>query len=169
MISNVKYLLDSFMFKRKWVSQNTYNKTIFGNIFPIEKVIVKNGTYGKLNIKEYNPSDEGITIGNYCYIAENSHFLPGGEYPYKKLSTFPFKAMCIGGQHEAISNGSIIIIDDDDACIGYGRTILSGVHIHQVAIIAVGSIVYKDVPPYAIYSNGNITKYRYLRTLLKSF
>ena len=40
----------------------------------------------------------------------------------------------------------------DDVWIGYGTTILSGITIHTGSIIAAGSVVTKDVEPYAIYA-----------------
>ena len=49
---------------------------------------------------------------------------------------------------DAISKGDIIIADD--VWIGYGATIMSGVHIGQGAVIAAGAGGTKDVPPYAI-------------------
>ena len=55
-------------------------------------------------------------------------------------------------------------IDDltgGDVWIGYGATICSGVHIGRGAIIGAGTVVAKDVPPYAIFANGKIIKYRF--------
>ena len=62
---------------------------------------------------------------------------------------------------EAISKGDIIV--DDDVWIGYGATILSGVHIGQGAVIAAGAVVTKDVPPYAIVGGvpAKVIKYRF--------
>lgn len=37
---------------------------------------------------------------------------------------------------------------EDGVWLGYGSTILSGVHIGQGAVIAAGSVVIKDVPPW---------------------
>jgi chloramphenicol O-acetyltransferase type B len=41
---------------------------------------------------------------------------------------------------------------DDDVWVGYGTTIMSGVHIGTGSIIAAGSLVTKDVEPYTIYA-----------------
>lgn len=51
----------------------------------------------------------------------------------------------------------------DDVWIGYRSTILSGVQIGQGAIVAAGSVVTKDVPPYAIVGGvpAKVIKYRF--------
>ena len=70
--------------------------------------------------------------------------------------------MCTGSQaYEAISKGDIIV--ENDVWIGYRATILSGVNIGQGAIIAAGSVVTKDVPPYAIVGGvpAKVIKYRF--------
>ena len=54
----------------------------------------------------------------------------------------------LGENSEAMSKGDITV--DNDVWIGYGATIMSGVHIGQGAIVAAGAVVTKDVPPYAI-------------------
>ena len=62
---------------------------------------------------------------------------------------------------EAFGKGNINI--EDDVWIGYGATIMSGIHIGQGAVIAAGAVVTKDVPPYAIVGGvpARIIKYRF--------
>lgn len=62
---------------------------------------------------------------------------------------------------DAFSKGDIIV--DDDVWIGYGATIMSGVHIGQGAVVAAGAVVTKDVPPYAIVGGvpAKVIKYRF--------
>ena len=64
-------------------------------------------------------------------------------------------------KQEGVSKGNIIV--DDDVWIGFRSTILSGVHIGQGAIVAAGSVVTKDVPPYAIVGGvpAKVIKYRF--------
>ncbi len=52
---------------------------------------------------------------------------------------------------------------DDDVWIGYGATILSGVHIGQGAIVGANALVTKDIPPYAIAGGtpAKLIKYRF--------
>jgi chloramphenicol O-acetyltransferase type B len=44
-----------------------------------------------------------------------------------------------------------VTVIEDDVWVSYGCTILSGVTIHTGSIIGAGSVVTKDVEPYAIY------------------
>jgi serine acetyltransferase len=57
--------------------------------------------------------------------------------------------------------GDIII--ENDVWIGAKATIMSGVRIGNGAIVAAGSVVSKDVPPYAIVAGNpaKIVKYRF--------
>ena len=50
-----------------------------------------------------------------------------------------------------------------DVWIGFRTTIFSGVHIGQGAIVAAGSVVTRDVPPYTIVGGvpANVIKYRF--------
>ena len=62
---------------------------------------------------------------------------------------------------EAFSKGNIVV--EDDVWIGYGATILSGVHIGRGAVIAAGAVVTKDVDAYAIVGGipARILRYRF--------
>ena len=152
-------------FRKKWRSSNIHNLTVAGNVFPDKKVKVGKMTYGKLNIKTFNEDEVGLTIGNFCSIADNVYFLLGGEHPYNCISTYPFKVQYGLEKYESLSKGRIII--EDDVWIGFGSIILSGVHIHQGAIISAGSVVSKDVPDYGIYVNGKIIKKRFEEDIIK--
>jgi acetyltransferase-like isoleucine patch superfamily enzyme len=52
--------------------------------------------------------------------------------------------------NESVSMNSKPIRIDDDAWIGFGASILRGVHIGRGAVIAAGTIVTKDVPPFTV-------------------
>lgn len=114
------------------------------------------------NVEHYS-ADENIklSIGDYCSIGPNVRFILASEHPYKVLSTYPFKVKMLGHEFEASSKGSIIV--KDDVWIGLNSVILSGVTLGQGSVIAAGSIVTKDVPPYAIVAGNpaKIIKYRF--------
>ncbi|MDO9493756.1 CatB-related O-acetyltransferase [Acetobacterium sp.] len=151
--------------RKKWRKKNSHNNTSMKNIFSIDKVSVGVKTYGGLCVKTYDNDHEKLIIGSYCSIAGEVKFLLGGEHSYKGLSTFPFKKYVCGIEENTISKGSIKV--NDDVWIGENCLILSGVTIGQGAIVAAGSIVAKDIPPYAIYGGSRIIKYRFSEDIIK--
>lgn len=153
------------IFKKKWRRLNSHNYTSVSRKFPIHCVEVGQYTYGNLAV--YNDVEEvKLKIGSFCSIASDVTFLLGIDHNTKLISTFPFNAI-FDGEYEAISKGDIII--DDDVWIGYGATILSGVHIGQGAVVAAGAVVSHDVPPYAIVGGvpARILKYRFSPELIE--
>lgn len=165
MFLNLGYRLKLFLSRRKWRNNNRHNSSVMGNIFNFSSVSVGNYSYGTLNVLDSCTSKKNssaLRIGNYCSIAPNVTFVLNSDHFTNNLSSFPFKVMCLHSCNaEAISYGDIII--DDDVWIGYGATVLSGVHISQGAIIAAGAVVSKDVPPYAIVGGvpAKIIRYRF--------
>lgn len=77
------------------------------------------------------------------------------------FSTFPFKVKFLNYEVEALTKGPIIV--KDDVWIGFGSFVLSGVTIGQGAVVAAGSVVTKDVPPYAIVGGNpaRVIRYRF--------
>ena len=163
----LKSKIEFLHFKKKWRRLNKHNFThAIEEQFDISRVSVGNGSYGKLNIKNYGVKTV-VKIGNYCSIADNVMILASLEHPTNFISSYPFKAYFMGIDAEMISKGDIII--DDDVWIGYGATILSGVHIGQGAVIAAGAVVSHDVPPYAIVGGvpAKVIKYRFSPELIE--
>lgn len=157
--------IKQIIFKFLWRIINKHNFTKAANCFSRKKVKVGRGTYGNLFIKHFGNEDENIRIGNYCSIAPEVKFLLGGEHDYNKLMTYPIKNKLINGENESLIKGEILV--EDDVWIGYGAIILSGVKIRQGAVIAAGSVVCKDVPPYAIYAGTKVIKYRFSQEIIK--
>lgn len=150
-----------YKFRRMWRNTNQNNQTTTNCIFSPENVSVGNNTYGELNIITFRNVTK-LSIGSYCSIGQNVYFLLDAGHELAYLSTFPFKtALFHHHNEEAISKGDVLI--DDDVWIGFGATILSGVHIGQGAVVAAGSVVTKDVPPYAIVGGvpAKVIKYRF--------
>ena len=108
----------------------------------------------------YNREGEFLNIGSFCSIADEVHFFTGGNHNYKNLMSYPFKnILSRNAIQEATTKGAIVI--EDDVWIGYGTIILSGVKIGKGAVIGAGSVVAKDVPPYAVYAGNKVIKYRF--------
>lgn len=152
--------------QNKWREKNFHNETklTFCRNASIDQITVGNGTYGSLNIIGFNQRGESLQIGSYCSIAKEVVFLLGGEHNYHLLSTYPFRNKFLG-EVEAITKGPIVIADD--VWIGFRATILSGIHIGQGAVIAAGSVIARDIPPYAIADTYRIIKYRFPKNIIK--
>ncbi len=148
-VRDIGHYFKKLYFMDVWRKKNKHNFTIAGEVFNINKVVVGNGTYGKLNVQCYGNSKEKLVIGNYCSISDNVNFILGGNHPYDIVTTYPIYKKIINNKCEAASKGKIII--EDDVWIGYGSIILSGVTIGQGSIIAAGSVVTNNVEPYSIY------------------
>ncbi|ULT56776.1 CatB-related O-acetyltransferase [Neobacillus drentensis] len=161
----VKKIFGLILFKMAWRKRNKHNYTSVMSIFPIDKVLVGKKTYGPLFVNSYGNNDEKLVIGSYCSIAGDVKFLLGGEHSYKGLSTYPFKKYICGEKENTLTKGPIVI--KDDVWIGERCLILSGVTIGQGAVIAAGSIVAKDIPPYAIFVGGEILKYRFSEEIIR--
>lgn len=156
----IKSKLHLIKFSKSWRKKNSHNKTSILNTFDQDCVSVGIGTYGYLNVLTER-KDSLLKIGSYCSIAPEVMFILSSEHQMNCISTFPYKVMARGDDHEAQSKGDIII--DDDVWIGARSIILSGVHIGQGAVVAAGAVVSHDVPPYAIVGGvpAKIIKYRF--------
>jgi acetyltransferase-like isoleucine patch superfamily enzyme len=149
--SNLRY----YLFRKRWRKLNPHNETFPSNIYRLDRVCVGKKTYGNLNVSDGSPADTKLVIGSYCSISPGVQFLLGGEHPINSISTYPFKVKCFGYEMEANSKGDIVI--SDDVWLGTNAIICSGVKIGKGAIIAAGTVVTKDVEPYAIMG-GNPAK-----------
>lgn len=150
----------------KWRKRNKHNETAPNNIFDINKVIVGKYTYGRLEVLMFN-NENSLKIGSYCSVAPKTVFLLSADHYTNHISSFPYKVKVTKNlDKEGISKGDIVV--DDDVWIGYGSTIMSGVHVGQGAIIAAGSVVTKDVPPYAIVGGvpAKVIKYRFSEEII---
>lgn len=154
----IKSRIEFLLLKRRWMS--AHPDLIPVNYF--EDKVVKAGkwSYGELNVVSFN-NTSCLTIGNFVSIAQKTTFLLDVEHTTSSISTYPYGAKVLKTGDEATSKGDIII--EDDVWIGYGSTILSGVHINQGAVVAAGSVVTNDVPAYAIVGGipARVIKYRF--------
>lgn len=161
--------INSIKTKIRWKKQNLHNYTNMENIFDITSVEVGKGSYGGIKVINYcKQPNLKLYIGNYCSIGGDVTFLLGGEHNLNTFSTYPFKARIISkGEKEAGSKGNIVI--GDDVWIGHGSIILSGITIGQGAVVAAGSVVNKDVPPYSIVAGvpARVIKYRFTENIIK--
>lgn len=154
-------------FKKKWRNSNSNNYTLPINIFPMQCVKVGNFSYGDLKVVTFSEHCT-LKIGRFVSIAGDTTFLLDTEHYFHNVSTYPFQVKVLQTlSSESFGKGDIIV--DDDVWIGYGATIMSGVHIGQGAVVAAGAVVTKDVPPYAIVGGvpAKVIKYRFEPEMIK--
>ncbi|HEY9140071.1 MAG TPA: CatB-related O-acetyltransferase [Bryobacteraceae bacterium] len=108
--------------------------------------------YGIPSVHAFPGNHSKLVIGNYVSIAEEVSILLGGDHPPQWISTYPLRIKFgLEGAYEdgtPSSKGDVRI--GSDVWIAHRVTILSGVFIGDGAIVAAGSVVIKDIPPYAI-------------------
>jgi virginiamycin A acetyltransferase len=149
---------DKSSFQKKWKAKNSHNFTSIGErLFPIGNVQVGHYSYGLLNIVSlYEQENEKLIIGNFVSIAPGVQFLMGVNHQMNTITSYPLYSRFVEySKIDANSRGDIKI--DDEVWIGTNSLIMSGISIGKGAIIAAGSIVTKDVPPYTIFG-GNPAK-----------
>lgn len=157
----IRWVFEKFRWRKhlnEWHRKNKHNYCEIQSYFNIDNVTIGNFTYGMINAHIYENREEKLQIGSFCSIAENVHFV-FAEHDYRRFSTFPFDEFVLKRKECNPTKGAIII--EDDVWIGMNCTVLSGVTIHRGAVIGAGTVVTKDVPPYAIYAGGRVIKYRF--------
>lgn len=131
------------------------------------KLKIGNYTYGinNLSILSNNGSEEMVEIGKFCSIASGVTIITGGNHPIHWKSLYPIRIKFnLVGKYEdgmPFSKGPIII--GNDVWIGTNVLILSGVKIGNGSVLAAGSVVTKDVPPFSIVAGNpaKVIKFRF--------
>jgi len=132
--------------------------------------IADRGTYFDRNVNIISWSDEyKIHVGKYCSIGRDCNFFLHANHRPDWVTT---SSQLLGPVTPEIANmhmemghpsckGDITI--GNDVWIGAKSTIMSGVKIGHGAVIGSGSVVAKDIPPYAIVvgNPAKIVKYRF--------
>ena len=156
-INKSNYNLDTL--NRFWRQSNSHNATVAGNIFDVSRVSVGRMTYGTLFVKTFGNPREKLKVGSFVSISEGVKFILGGEHRTDCYTTFPFKVVVAGESFEAESKGPIVV--EDFVWLGTDSLILSGVRLGTGSVIAAGSVVTKDVPPFAIVGGNPARLIRY--------
>ncbi|WP_312148068.1 CatB-related O-acetyltransferase [Paenibacillus odorifer] len=157
--SEIKYLKDIVTNPMIEVGEYSYYSGYYDNL-DFEDGCVRYLWGDEQSRKLFNPSEDygwhldKLSIGNYVCIASGVIILMGGNHNHHPewITVYPFVDQ-IANSYE--SKGDTIIASD--AWIGMNAMIMPGVKIGEGAIVAAGSVVVKDVPPYTIVG-GNPAK-----------
>jgi virginiamycin A acetyltransferase len=94
-----------------------------------------------------------LIIGKFCSIASDVKFiLNGGNHCTDWFTNYPFPVFGNGWEHampDSWPNKGDTVIGND-VWIGYGAMLMPGVQVGDGAIIATGSVVTRNVEPYAV-------------------
>jgi acetyltransferase-like isoleucine patch superfamily enzyme len=108
----------------------------------------------------------GLTIGDYCSIADGVQIFLGGNHRTDFVTSYPFASFIDWPETPNVNQvpetrGNVVI--GNDVWIGSHACILSGVTIGDGAVIGAYAVVAKDVPPYAIVvgNPGRIVRRRF--------
>ena len=150
LVKKIKKVRNSFLpyYAQKKLSGLKYNKKY-------AKFDIGEYTYGKPNVYDWGGT---LKIGKFCSIAPNVNILLGGNHNMTAASTYPFwfyYPELASNNSEYVQKGGVEI--GNDVWIGFNVTILSGVKIGHGAVIGAGSVVTKNVEPYAVIG-GNPAK-----------
>ena len=93
-----------------------------------------------------------LVIGSFCAIGSGVRFIMNGaNHQIDGISTYPFAIFTHGWEEAGLAagpRGDTVV--GNDVWIGYGALILPGRRIGDGAVVGAGSVVTRDVPPYAI-------------------
>lgn len=114
-----------------------------------------------LVLKTWVPG-ERIIIGKFCSIADQVVIFTGGMRRTDTAALYPFDARRAyrTTEHTTIGN---------DVWIGYHATIVGGVTVGDGAVIASHSVVFSDVPAFAVVAGNpaEIVRYRFSRGIVE--
>lgn len=130
-------------------------------------------------IKTENHTRAHVLIGRFCSISNGVTFIVGANRPQNSVTTYPLR---LGPQNKIFRDPNKVdkhdpsldanhfqIFIGNDVFIGEGAKIMGGVKIHNGAIIGAGSVVTKDVPPYAVVAGNpaKVIRYRFDKDTIK--
>lgn len=161
----LQLILNKYRYKKRFPNSNIIPISSISNIGKIE---IGEYTYGHFDVLCWS-SDDSVQIGKFCSIAPYVKILGGGEHNKNLVSTYPLKHFFMNNKLDPNVKTKGPTIIGNDVWIGINSLILSGVKISDGAIIGAGSVVAKDIPPYAI-AIGNPIKiigYRFEEDIIR--
>ena len=108
-------------------------------------------------VGKYCSLETDIEIGNNVLIGNNVGLVGKYDHDYSCVGKTIKDSPWIGDENYDFKGKDQKIRIEEDTWVGFGAVVLSGVTVGRGAIVASGSVVTKDVPPYAIVG-GNPAK-----------
>lgn len=168
--ANLKMLIVKLKFRNASVSFGS-NISMDTRLNEFTKVLsgtkVGDSEIGRYTYVGVNCSIERAKIGPFCSFGPEV-ICGSASHPLNFISTYPGfytkeaqGAEFFGYEHAFIDKKQVVI--GADVWIGTRAIILGGIEIGVGAVVAAGSIVTKDVPPYAIVGGipAKVIKYRF--------
>ncbi len=128
-------------------------------------------THNSVNFDQKYGGLHSISIGKSCAIAESIYFMTNPNHDYSSviqgsaefLPPPPQDTHSVGACESFNIKRKGTIIVQNDVWIGRASTVMAGVTLHNGCVVGTGSVVTKDVPPYAIVGGNpaRIIKYRF--------
>ncbi len=142
----------------------TFRKGVYGRVGKgnrfMKNVLINEGcVIGNFNYFGANTFAGSTRIGSYCSVAPNVTLGPG-DHCLENASTC-VRVMERAGTPVDLERGECVI--GNDVWIGANVVVLRGVHVGDGAVLAAGSVVNRDVPPYAVAGGvpAKVIKYRF--------
>lgn len=144
------------------------DSTVGNNSHILKGAIINHSKIGSFTYLGCNTLVQNATIGNYCSISHDV-ILGLGTHPLGFFSTSPIFYKVNNTFKIQLTEEDIFIdeykpiIIGSDVWIGARAIVLDGVTVGHGAVLAAGTIVTKDVPPYAIMGGvpGKLIRYRF--------
>lgn len=89
-------------------------------------------------------------IGDYCLIANRVAIVGRHDHDFSAVG-YPVRfSLWVGSKRLPSPYADEEAVIEDDVWLGYGTIVLTGVTIGQGSVVAAGSVVTRDIPPYSI-------------------
>lgn len=152
------------------------NNQFEGDNFICSRTVIENSILGRASYIGDNSIFRNCKIGRYCCISNHVHMITGQHPTHTFVSSHPAFYTRIhpcGVSHVkedkfeeykyTNKEKKFQLEIGNDVWIGAGAKILEGITIGDGVIIAAGSVVTKDVPPYAIVGGvpAKVIKFRF--------
>lgn len=96
-------------------------------------------------------------IGDYVLIANRVALIGRHDHDFRSIGIPVRFSPWIGAQQPPNPHRAGKVVVEPDVWIGFAATVLSGTRLGRGSIVAAGSVVTRDVPPYAIVAGNPAT------------